>query len=133
MKHIIILSVISLLFMFAGCVKQTAISDRPDWIESPGSYFIGKCGTHVRGLLAQEMCAYKKGLAYIAMSKGVNVDVSSNMTIKQSASEATGQSFGQLQAVVKMDEKNIQVKAEIIDKWHDKTADIIYVLIKENK
>ncbi len=58
------------------------------------------------------------------MSKGVSVDITSKMTMKQTATEKTGSSYGQVQAVVKMDEKNIKVSGSIIDKWHDKTADI---------
>ena len=92
---------------------------------------MGKCGTHVRGHIAQEQCAYKKGLVYIAMSKGVSVDVSANMTMKQTATEKTGNSYGQVQANVKIDEKNIIISASIIDKWHDQSSDIMYVLIEE--
>ncbi|MCK4676324.1 MAG: hypothetical protein KAT61_10410, partial [Gammaproteobacteria bacterium] len=94
--------------------------------------FVGKCGTHERGSIAQEQCAYKKGLAYIAMSKGVSVDVTADMTMKQSSTEKTGKSYGEMQAVVNIDEKNIKVSGTIVDKWHDKTADIMHVLIQEN-
>ncbi len=120
------------LLIFSGCAEEIKKPDRPDWIDKPEPNFVGKCATHVKGLIAQEQCAYKKGLAYIAMSKGVSVDVSSEMTMKQTATEKTGSSYGQVHAVVKMDEKNIRVSGSIIDKWHDKTADIMYVLIKEN-
>ena len=68
----------------------------------------------------------------MAMSKGVTVDVASRMTMKQTATQSTGSSYGSVEAVVNMDEKNINVSGTIIDKWHDKTADILYVLIKEN-
>ena len=118
--------------MIAACGKEEIKSDQPDWINKPEPNFVGKCATHVRGAIAQEQCAYKKGLAYIAMSKGVSVDVSADMIMKQTSTEKTGTSYGQVQAVVKMDEKNIKVSGTIIDKWHDKTADIMYVLIKEN-
>jgi len=120
------------LLVLSGCGKETIKNDRPNWIDNPDGNYVGKCATHVRGAIAQEQCAYKKGLAYIAMSKGVSVDVSSRMTMKQSATEKTGNSYGQVHAEVKMDEKNIKVSGSIIDKWHDKIADIMYVLIKEN-
>lgn len=118
--------------VIAGCAKEAIKNDRPDWIDKPEPNFVGKCATHVKGTIAQEQCAYKKGLAYIAMSKGVSVDVSADMTMKQTSTEKTGRSYGEVQAVVKMDEKNIRVSGIIIDKWHDKTADIMYVLIQEN-
>ena len=121
------------LLMLSGCVKEDKKNNRPDWIDNPEPNFVGKCATHVKGRIAQEQCAYKKGLAYIAMSKGVSVDVSSSMTMKQVSTEKTGSSYGLAQSTVSMDEKNIKVSASIIDKWHDKTADIIYVLIKENQ
>jgi hypothetical protein len=120
------------LIVVAGCAKETIKNDRPDWINKPEPNFVGKCATHVKGNIAQEQCAYKKGLAYIAMSKGVSVDVSADMTMKQTSTEKTGRSYGEVQAVVKMDEKNIRVSGIIIGKWHDKTADIMYVLIQEN-
>ncbi len=138
MKNIILFIGLCVLVMFSGCSKevknndQPERKDRPDWIDNPEPNFVGRCATHVKGPVAQEQCAYKKGLAYIAMSKGVSIDVSSNMTIKQSSTEKTGNSYGQIQATVKMDEKNIRVSASIIDKWHDKTSDIMYVLIREN-
>jgi len=66
------------------------------------------------------------------MSKGVSVDVSSDMIIRQSTTEKTGTSYGQVQSTVRMDEKDIRVSGSVIDKWHDRTADILYVLIREN-
>ena len=132
MQRNIILFGLCALFILTGCAKVVKKNDRPDWIDKPENNFVGKCATHVKGIVAQEQCAYKKGLAYIAMSKGVSVDVSADMTMKQTSTEKTGKSYGEVQAVVKMDEKDIRVSGVIIDKWHDKTADIMYVLIKEN-
>ncbi|HHJ34728.1 MAG TPA: hypothetical protein ENJ87_03085 [Gammaproteobacteria bacterium] len=132
MIKMVALSLLMCFLLLAGCGKEVKKSNRPDWIDNPGENFVGKCATHVKGLIAQEQCAYKKGLAYIAMSKGVSVDVSSRMTMRQAATEKTGSSYGQVQAVVRMDEKNIRVSGSIIDKWHDRATDIIYVLIKEN-
>lgn len=130
-KLMVLLSVFTILLV-AGCGKDIKKSERPGWVDNPEPNVVGKCATHVKGAIAQEQCAYKKGLAYIAMSKGVSVDVSSDMTIKQTSTEKTGTSYGQVQSVVKLDEKNIRVSASIVDKWHDKVSDIMYVLIKEN-
>lgn len=132
MRNIIVLFGLCIFLGLSACAKEVKKDNRPDWIDKPDGYFVGKCATHVKGLIAQEQCAYRKGLAYIAMSKGVSVDVSSQMTMKQTSTEKTGSSYGQVQAVVKMDEKNIKVSGSIIDKWHDKASDIMYVLIKEN-
>ena len=132
MQKIISTFGLCLLLSMAGCGENVKKNDRPNWIDNPDGNFVGKCATHVRGAIAQEQCAYKKGLAYIAMSKGVSVDISSKMTMKQASTEKTGSSYGQVHSVVTMDEKNIKVSGTIIDKWHDKTADIMYVLIKEN-
>ena len=132
MQKIISIFGLSFLIVISSCGKDVIKNDRPDWIDNPDGHFVGKCATHVRGAIAQEQCAYKKGLAYIAMSKGVSVDISSKMTMKQTATEKTGSSYGQVYAVVSMDEKNIKLSGSIIDKWHDKKADIMYVLIEEN-
>jgi hypothetical protein len=118
--------------LVAGCQSDVKPDPRPGWIDNPGDNFVGKCATHVRGLIAQEQCAYRKGLTYMAMSKGVSVDVSSNMTMKQTATEKSGSSYGKVEASVTMEEKDIRVGGTIIDKWHDKVADIMYVLIEEN-
>jgi len=122
--------------LLAGCQSDVKPEPRPGWIDNPGNNFVGKCAAHVRGLIAQEQCAYEKGLTYMAMSKGVSVDVSSSMTMKQTATQTAGSShgsnFGQVEASVKMDENDIRVGGTIIDKWHDRVADIMYVLIEEN-
>jgi hypothetical protein len=132
MKKIISIFGLCLFVVITGCGGDTIKNDRPNWIDNPDGNFVGKCATHVRGAIAQERCAYKKGLAYIAMSKGGSVDISSRMTMKQSSTEKTGSSYGQVRAVVSMNEKNIKVSGMIIDKWHDEMADIMYVLIHEN-
>jgi len=118
--------------LVTGCQSDVKPDPRPGWIDNPGDNFVGKCATHVRGPIAQEQCAYRKGLTYMAMSKGVSVDVSSNMTMKQTATEKSGSSYGKVEASVTMEEKDIRVAGTIIDKWHDKVADIMYVLIEEN-
>ncbi len=132
MKNLKTIFSLSVLVLISSCAKEVKQNNRPDWIDKPDGYFVGRCATHVKGPIAQEQCAYRKGLAYIAMSKGVSVDVSSKMMMRQSSTEKTGSSYGQVQAVVKMDEKNIRVSGSIIDKWHDKASDVMYVLIKEN-
>lgn len=132
MKNLKTILCLGALLLISACSNEVKKNDRPDWIDKPDGYIVGRCATHVKGLIAQEQCAYKKGLIYIAMSKGVSVDVSSQMMIKQTSTEKTGNSYGQVQAVVTMDEKNIRVGGSIIDKWHDETADVMYVLIEEN-
>ena len=119
-----IFSLICVSIFVLGCAQEIKKSDRPDWTDNPGSNVVGKCSTHVMGAIAQEQCAYKKGLSYIAMSKGVSVDINSTMTMQQTGTERSGSSHGQVSSVVKMDEKDIKVSATIIDKWHDKVADI---------
>ena len=108
-----------------------AVNPKPAWVDNPGKNHIGKCGTHINGRIYQEQCAYKKGLAYIAMSKGVTADVSADMNISQS-SQGMGSSHGGLEANISMQGKEIQIKGEVIEKWHDHLTDVFYVLIKEN-
>ena len=132
MRQLTILINLILLLPLVGCGNGIKSSQGPDWIDNPGTNIVGKCGTHVKGHIAQEQCAYKKGLTYIAMSKGVSVDISADTTLKQNATEKTGSSYGHVQANIKVEEKNINISARIIDKWHDKTSDIMYVLIEEN-
>jgi hypothetical protein len=132
MQTNIYLAGLCVLLMISGCAQEVKNDDRPEWIDNPDPYFVGKCATHVMGLIAQQQCAYEKGLTYIAMSKGISVDVLSDMTMKQTSTEKTGGSYGQVQSTVRMDEKDIRVSGSIIDEWHDRSADIFYVLIQEN-
>lgn len=126
------------LLLLTGCAaEEVKQNNRPDWIDKPEPNFVGICATPVKGTDTQEQCAYKKGLAHIAMSKGVPLDMSSTMTIdamtiEKVATEKTGSGYGQLQATLKMDEKNIKLSGSVIDKWHDETTNIMYVLIREN-
>ena len=116
-------------FILLSCV--TKVNSRPDWVNNPGKGHIGKCGTHIKGLIYQEQCAYKKGLTYIAMTKGVTADITANMDIAQS-SHGTGTSRGALKANIHMQGKEIQIKGKIVEKWHDRVNDVFYVLIFED-
>ena len=74
MQRNIILFGLCVLLLISGCAeKEVKKNNRPDWIDEPDGYFVGKCATHVRGAIAQEQCAYKKGLAYIATAKGISL------------------------------------------------------------
>lgn len=104
---------------------------KPGWVSNPGNNHVGKCGTHIKGIIYQEQCAYKKGLTYIAMTKGVTAEVSAKMNISQN-SNGGASSSGALKASVIMQGKEIQIKGKVIKKWHDRINDVFYVLIKEN-
>ena len=125
-KSILIIGLVLTLISCAG-VKT---NPRPAWVNDPGDKHVGKCGTHIRGLIYQEQCAYKKGLAYIAMTKGVTAEVIADMNISQSTYGA-GSSNGSLNANIRMQGKEIRIKGKIIEKWHDRVNDVFYVLIKE--
>ena len=64
------------------------------------------------------------------MTKGVSADISANMNISQS-SHGTGSSRGALQANITMQGKEIQIKGKVVEKWHDRVHDVLYVLLKE--
>jgi len=122
------LILISSLMLLVSCGHHRI--PKPDWVTNPGDNHVGKCGTHVKGLIYQEQCAYKKGLTYIAMTKGVTAEVSAKMNISQSSS-GSASSSGALKASIIMQGKEIQIKGKIIEKWHDRVNDVFYVLIKE--
>ncbi|MBC8210254.1 MAG: hypothetical protein H8E21_04245 [Gammaproteobacteria bacterium] len=126
--------IISLVLFLSACASAPKMPEnpRPDWVSNPGSNFVGKCGTHIRGLIAQEECAYKNGLSYIAMSKGVSIDIEASFSMKQSSTSTSGRSHGEVESTMAMDQKDIHISAEIIDKWHDRVRDVLFVLIQEN-
>jgi len=125
---------ITLVLLLSACASSTKMPEntRPDWVSHPGSNYVGKCGTHIRGLIAQEECAYKNGLSYIAMSKGVSIDIEASFSMKQRSTSTSGKSYGEVESTMAMDQKDIHISAEIIDKWHDRVSDVLYVLIQEN-
>ena len=129
MRQTITITLLCLLII--GCASAPKIVPQPDWINSPKDNYVGKCGTHVRGHIAQQECAYKNGLMYIAMSKGISVDVEASIAMKQSVHNETAKNIGHIESTISMDEKNIQISADIINKWHDRVSDVLYVLIKE--
>lgn len=129
--HKAIIMATLLTFILIGCASAPKTPSKPAWINNPGGNYVGKCGTHIRGPIAQQECAYKNGLMYIAMSKGVSVDVEASISMKQSVHNETARNTGGIESTISMDEKNIQISTEIIDKWHDRVSDILYVLIKE--
>ncbi len=131
MKLSIRIWLMSLVLTACASAPPVATNSRPDWVNNPGDLVVGKCGTHIRGLTAQEQCAYKNGLTYIAMSKGVSVDVAGSMTMRQRSTQSSGKSYGELESSIKIDEKNIRIEAEVVDKWHDRISDMMYVLIRE--
>jgi hypothetical protein len=118
---------ISSLIVVVSCGSS---NPRPDWVTNPGNNHVGKCGTHIKGLIYQEQCAYKKGLTYIAMTKGVTAEVSANMDISQN-SHGGSSSRGALKANITMQGKEIQIKGKVVQKWHDRVRDVFYVLIQE--
>ena len=122
----------AILFAVVMLVSCAASNPKPDWVTKPGKHHVGRCGTHVKGLFYQEQCAYKKGLTYIALTKGVTADISANMNVTQS-SNGTGTSRGRLKANIKMHGEEIFIKGKIVEKWHDKVKDVFYVLIEEEE
>ena len=131
-KTLTVLFTLVFALALAACAGSPKKPQRPEWIDNPGDGIVGKCGTHVRGPIAQEQCAYRKALAYLAMSKGLKVDVSAVTHMRQTATENTGHSSGSMDASVMMQGDAIPVKAHIVDKWRDRVNDVYYVLIRED-
>lgn len=118
------------IFSVVMLVACGSTNSKPDWVVNPGKNHVGKCGTHVKGLIYQEQCAYEKGLTYLAMTKGVTADVIANMAISQSTN-GSGTSRGGLKANINIHGEQIHLKGKIVDKWHDRVNDVFYVLIEE--
>ena len=131
-KLIIMINMCFLLLITYGCTKEVKKNDRPDWIDKPEPNFVGKCESHTKGFSSQEQCAYLKGMASIARSKGVSVDAALDIVMHKTDSTTSNSDIEKTQANVKIDEKRLRVSGIIVDKWHDKISDIMYVLIEEN-
>jgi len=122
-----------LCLLVTACTSTPVSPKRPEWIDNPGDRVVGRCGTHIRGAIAQQACAYRNGLSYLAMSKGVKVDVDATTTMQQTSGGNDARSYGSMNAKMELEGRGIHIKAHIVEKWHDKLRDILYLLIEEDK
>lgn len=128
MKKIVNTQTFLLAFaLLSGCATQNTL-DVPSWLENPnGNQVVGQCGPHALGKYKQKECAITRARLELAARKGVAIKSMSLMTEK-ATNMASSSSLNQQT----IQEINSKVKARLVDSFHDKNQDVIWVLIEEN-
>ena len=117
----------SALLILSACAVSPR-SERPSWIDTPTHHqAVGSCGTHALGRYKQQECAMSRARLELAARKGVEISAVSVMT--ESATNLSSQSTlnGKVEQQV-----NNTIKTRLVDSYHDKAQDIIWVLLEEN-
>ena len=113
------------LILLSGCASQNT-SQVPDWLESPNrNQAVGSCGSHALGKYKQKECAMTRARLELAARQGVEIKSMSLMT--ENATNLTSTSTLNQQTI---QEVNSKVKARLIDSYHDKNQDVIWVLVE---
>lgn len=119
--------ILSTVLMLVGCLVKDGHSE-PDWIENPARHqAVGSCGSHALGKYKQKECAMTRARLELAARKGIEIKSMSLMT--ERASNMTSRSTLNQQVT---QEVNTKIKARLVDSYHDKNQDILWVLVEEN-
>lgn len=120
-------AILSSVLMLAGCLVKDGHSE-PDWIENPDRHqAVGSCGSHALGKYKQKECAMTRARLELAARKGIEIKSMSLMT--ERANNMTSSSTLNQQVT---QEVNAKIKARLVDSYHDKNQDILWVLVEEN-
>lgn len=126
-KHCFLSGMFGLFVALSGCATKNG-QNEPSWIENPDRHqAVGSCGTHALGKYKQKECAMTRARLELAARKGIEIKSMSLMTEKatnMSSSSTLNQQVTQ--------EVNTKIKARLVDSYHDKYQDILWVLVEEN-
>lgn len=126
-KCLFVTSILASLFMLCACATQSSLS-RPQWITSAASHqAVGSCATHALGKYKQKECAITRARLELAARKGITISAQTVMT--ESATNLSSQST--LDGITTQTVNGV-IKTRLVDSYHDKQQDIIWVLVEEN-
>ena len=115
------------LRVLVGCATQNT-SQVPSWIENPNrDQAVGNCGAHALGKHKQKECAMTRARLELAARQGVEIKSMSLMT--ENASNMGSSSTLNQQTIQEVSSK---VRARLVESFHDKAQDVIWVLMEEN-
>lgn len=113
--------------LIIGCATAPEFT-LPTWIENPARHqAVGSCGAHALGKYKQKECAMTRARLELAARQGVEIKSLSIMS--EQANNMRSSSTLNQQTV---QEVNSKVKARLVDSYHDKAQDILWVLMEEN-
>lgn len=113
--------------IFSGCASTTN-NLVPQWINEPSrNQAVGSCGAHALGKYKQKECAMTRARLELAARKGVEIQSMSLMT--ENANNINSSTTLSQQTV---QEVNSKIKVRLVESYHDKAQDILWVLVEEN-
>ncbi|SFX81037.1 hypothetical protein [Marinospirillum alkaliphilum] len=134
-KRAMLLLLVMVFFLLGGCTSPSttsvtsADSMRPLWVDKPhteaGLVGLGQAGRHFRGPQAQRDLAMQRALDEIARQQGVTIRGQS--VSRDSLSGGMSTSRYDVVSVQTVDGQ--QVRASVRYEWHDKDADVLYILM----
>lgn len=128
MKYSIKFGFFGVLICLLTACATTPESSVPAWIEEPARHqAVGSCGAHALGKYKQKECAMTRARLELAARQGVEIKSLSIMS--EQANNMRSSSTLNQQTV---QEVNSKIKARLVDSYHDKGQDILWVLMEEN-
>ena len=126
-KRLFVTGILASLLMLCACASKPS-SPRPHWIDSASKHqAVGSCATHALGKYKQKECAISRARLELAARKGITISAQTVMT--ESATNLTSQST--LDGITTQTVNGV-IKTRLVDSYHDKQQDIIWVLVEEN-
>jgi hypothetical protein len=117
----------ALFAVILGCA-YTPTNNQPNWIDNPKRHqAVGSCGAHALGKYKQKECAMTRARLELAARQGVEIKSLSIMSEQAN----NMRSFSTLNQQT-VQEVNSKIKARLVDSYHDKGQDILWVLMEEN-
>ncbi len=111
---------------FLACTNAPTKSV-PSWLDNPAKHqAVGTCGSHAMGKHMQKECAMTRARLELAARQGIEIKSMSIMT-EQANNMRSSSQLNQQTA----QEINSKIKTRLVDSYHDKGQDILWVLVEE--
>ena len=115
------------VLLLSACTNKP-VNSLPAWVDEPDrNQAVGSCSTHALGKYKQKECAMTRARLELAARQGVDIQSMSVMT--ENANNISSSSKLSQQTV---QEVNSKIKARLVDSYHDKAQDVLWVLMEEN-
>ncbi len=120
-------SIFSIFILAIMACTNTPTSSVPSWIDNPEKHqAVGTCGSHAMGKHMQRECAMTRARLELAARQGIEIKSMSIMT-EQANNMRSSSQLNQRTA----QEINSKIKSRLVDSYHDKGQDILWVLVEE--
>lgn len=126
-KLLFVTGILASLNLLLACAIQPS-SDRPHWINSAKhNQAVASCGSHALGKYKQKECAVSRARLELAARKGITISAETVMTERATNLSSQSTLDGTTKQTI-----NGTIKTKLVESYHDKQQDIIWVLVEEN-